>query len=92
MTFEPFVGVGPSRYLDVFQMPQRKDHETGDIIAFDPSTATPRIEEIEDPEMLAELQPYVRRERRAFEVLDRVQQQDGAPRFTAEEGEDGGSR
>jgi deoxycytidylate deaminase len=86
--FEPFVGVGPSRYLDVFQMPPRKDDITGEVLVFDPPTATPRIAEMEPPEMLAEVQPYVMRERRAFELLDHVQQREQAPRFVVDESGD----
>lgn len=79
VTFEPFVGVGPSRFLAVFEMPKRKD-ATGRVLPFDPKTAVPRLAEIEPDDMLAELQPYVRRERRALELLDGVQA-DRGPRF-----------
>lgn len=88
VTFEPFVGVGPSRYLDVFQMPPRKDDVTGEVLSFDPLTATPRIAEMEAPEMLAEIQPYVRRERWAFELLDRVQRPEQAPGFIVDENDE----
>lgn len=47
--FEPFVGVGPRRYFDLFSMKlgtgrsiQRKD-ELGNALLFDPSKASPRI-------------------------------------------------
>jgi deoxycytidylate deaminase len=47
--FEPFLGVGPRRYFDLFSMKlgsgrsmQRKD-ERGDVLRFEPNTATPRI-------------------------------------------------
>jgi cytidine deaminase len=85
VAFEPFVGVGPARYLDVFQMPSRKNKSTGIALRFDPQVATPRISEMEPADMLAEVQPYVRRERRVFEVLARVQRPDGAPRFLTDE-------
>jgi deoxycytidylate deaminase len=81
ITFEPFVGVGPSRYLDLFAMPPRKNRDTGKVLSFEPATAVPRIAEIEPVDMLAEVQPYVRRERRAFELLERVFEQEDAPRF-----------
>jgi deoxycytidylate deaminase len=84
ITFEPFVGVGPSRYLDLFDMPARKDSSTGAVVEFDPVTAIPRISEIEPIEMLAEVQPYVRRERRAFELMARVQA-DRSPRFMVDD-------
>jgi cytidine deaminase len=81
ITFEPFVGVGPARYLSLFAMPRRKDKATGEVIQFEPANAMPRIDEIEPLDMLAEVQPYVKRERRAFELLQRVLEQEGAPRF-----------
>jgi hypothetical protein len=51
---------------------------------FDPANAVPRISEIEPIEMLAEVQPYVRRERRAFELLARVQTE-RPPRFVVDD-------
>ena len=84
ITFEPFVGVGPSRFLDLFEMPPRKDSSTGEVVKFDPASAIPRIAEIEPIEMLAEVQPYVRRERRAFELLARVQAE-RSPRFIVDD-------
>ncbi len=64
ITFEPFVGVGPSRFLTLFEMPDRKDRTTGKVLPFEPANAVPRIDEIEPLDMLAETQPYVKRERR----------------------------
>lgn len=47
--FEPFLGVGPRRYFDLFSMRlgagqsmKRKD-DNGDALKFEPSGATPRI-------------------------------------------------
>jgi cytidine deaminase len=84
VTFEPFVGVGPSRFLDLFAMPRRKDSATGKIVDFDRASAHPRLAEIEPIDMLAEVQPYVRRERRAFELLARVQDE-RSPRFVVDD-------
>jgi deoxycytidylate deaminase len=79
VAFEPFVGVGPQRFLDLFEMPPRKDKATGAVLRFDPETAMPRIAEIEPDDMQAEIQPYIRRERRAFAALARAQGR--SPRF-----------
>lgn len=81
VAFSPFVGVGPSRFLDLFEMPARKDKATGAALVFDPTVALPRIAEIESADMQPEVQPYVRRERRAFELLDRIQRE-RSPRFS----------
>jgi deoxycytidylate deaminase len=80
VTFEPFVGVGPRRYLDVFAMPPRKDSETGAALEFHAETAIPRLDEIEPLEMVPEILPYIRRERRALELLARVLEA-GGPGF-----------
>jgi deoxycytidylate deaminase len=80
VTFEPFVGVGPRRFLDLFAMPRRKDHRTGTVRAFDPETAEPRLDEIEPIDMLPEVQPYIRRERIAMELMERVMGE-RSPRF-----------
>ncbi|MDO8186477.1 anti-phage dCTP deaminase [Conexibacter sp. JD483] len=85
ITFEPFVGVGPSRFLTLFEMPDRKDRTTGEVLPFEPANAVPRIDEIEPLDMLAETQPYVKRERRAFELLERVFEQEEAPRFVEDD-------
>jgi deoxycytidylate deaminase len=81
ITFEPFVGVGPSRYLDVFQAPQRKDRASGDLLPFIPAEAIPRVRDLVAPEMLGERPAYMEREERVFEILMRITTEDGAPGF-----------
>jgi deoxycytidylate deaminase len=81
VTFEPFVGVGPARYLDLFEAPARKD-SSGRAIRFAPKTAVPRLNEIEDPEVLSEPLAYIRRERRVLDLLGEIQETRG-PRFEA---------
>jgi hypothetical protein len=56
----------------VFAMPPRKDSETGAALEFHAETAIPRLDEIEPLEMVPEILPYIRRERRALELLARV--------------------
>jgi hypothetical protein len=82
VTFEPFVGVGPRRFLPLFEMPDRKDHDTGKVLPFEPEVAMPRLDDIEPIEMLPELQPYVRRERRALALMGRIMDA-RQPRFRA---------
>jgi deoxycytidylate deaminase len=72
VVFEPFVGVGPKRYLELFAMPTRK--KDGKLIEFDPTTALPRIPEIEPYEMRIKILPYVKREERALSLLDEIQE------------------
>jgi hypothetical protein len=49
--FEPFVGIGPHRYVDLFSMSSRagvtrdrKVKSSGERIRFDPRTAIPKVE------------------------------------------------
>jgi deoxycytidylate deaminase len=77
----PFVGVGSRRYLDVFRMATRKHRETGEVVKFDPATAVPRLRSAEPVDFVPEPPlSYMRRERRAFEVL-MWRMNDSAPRF-----------
>lgn len=41
--FEPFVGLAPRRYLDCFEMGERKD-KRGKVVKWEPASALPRIE------------------------------------------------
>ncbi len=82
VTFEPFVGVGPARYLELFEAPKRKNNKTGKVIEFDPKRAQPRIAEIEGPEVVSEPLQYVRRELRVLARFARIQKKRG-PRFEA---------
>jgi cytidine deaminase len=75
VVFEPFVGVGPRRYLELFEMPKRK--KAGKLIDFDPSAALPRIPEIEPYEMRIPILPYVKREERALDLLGETQKESG---------------
>lgn len=80
VVFKPFVGVGPRRFLDLFEMPQRKQDD-GTLVPFDPEAAQPRIDEIDPEEMLSETQGYLYRERSALQLMARTMDR-GAPRFS----------
>ena len=43
MSFEPFVGISPRRYMDVFQMLKRKD-DLGNATVWNATSAKPRFE------------------------------------------------
>jgi len=66
--FEPFVGVSPSRYMEMFAMPQRKD-DSGALADWSPTTAQPRLADLEPEELRIDLLPYLVRERNAQELL-----------------------
>lgn len=68
--FEPFLGVGPRRYFDLFSMRlgsgyeiDRKD-ERGNVIKFKPRTATPRVP--------LKVTTYLEEERLAAELLHKA--------------------
>lgn len=77
VAFEPFVGTGPRRYLDLFDMPKRKDKRTGKALPFDPKLAMPRLADLEAEELRTPLLPYVRREGRALDLLSSIQEERG---------------
>jgi deoxycytidylate deaminase len=77
---EPFVGIAPRRYLELFDAGWREDKpeyfsrktKDGTIVAFDPETASPVLSDLE----LADLRPmapaYLNREALAVELLARL--------------------
>jgi cytidine deaminase len=71
VAFEPFVGVGPRRYLQLFDMPERK--RAGKLVKFRPRRALPRIGDIEPDELRLDELPYVKREERALSLLGETQ-------------------
>jgi deoxycytidylate deaminase len=66
--FEPFVGVAPSRYLEMFSMPQRK-LKTGALVDWSGASAEPRLLDLEPVELRGERLPYLLRERHAQDLL-----------------------
>ena len=69
VTFEPFVGVGPRRFFDLFSMKEgsgfplkRKDKSTGAIMKWKPKDGTIRIPELP--------WSYLDREEIAFEIMN----------------------
>ena len=84
--FEPFVGVGPRRYLELFTMPERKDR-LGKVRPFDPLTAQPRLSDLDPPDLRRDRLHYVYRERLAQSLLAQVTDERG-PKLSAEPPED----
>lgn len=80
VTFEPFVGIGPRRYLELFEMPKRKTGRSGKKIKFRPRVAMPRLADLETEELRTDALPYIRREQRALGLLARIQK-DRGPRL-----------
>jgi hypothetical protein len=75
VSFEPFVGVGPRRYLALFDMPKRK--EDGELVKFKPRSAVPRVADVEPDELRTDVLPYIRREERALSLLGETQAKRG---------------
>ena len=42
--FEPFLGVSPTRYIDLFQMTSPRKHKDGSVVAWKRPSAEPRLE------------------------------------------------
>jgi deoxycytidylate deaminase len=75
VAFEPFVGVGPRRYLELFEMPART--EGGSLVKFDARTAVPRLTDVEPDELRTDRLPYIKREERALDLLGEIQRVQG---------------
>ena len=66
--FEPFVGVGPRRYMEMFEAPERK-LTSGKLVEWTAGNAQPRLADLEPDELRFEVLPYLLRERAAEDVL-----------------------
>lgn len=84
--FEPFVGVAPRRYLELFDASWkerseehlgRKDPETGQMARFDPKAAVPVFTDLEPRDLRPKLPPHYSRELKALAVLERVWEESG---------------
>jgi cytidine deaminase len=69
--FEPFVGVAPRRYLDLFAASRRKD-EDGNVIEPVPSEAILSIPDVELEDLRPEIPGYRQRETLALDFLKEI--------------------
>lgn len=86
--FEPFVGVAPRRYLDLFAAIRRKDDE-GHVIQPIPSEAILSIPDVELDDLRPEIPGYRQRETLALDFLKEVLETSGLG-SRDEKGEDDG--
>ena len=66
--FEPFVGIAPSRYMELFSAPKRK-HPSGALVEWSERSAQPRLMDLEPEELRMGRLPYLFRESNAQELL-----------------------
>src|ERR1700730_4523529 len=52
--FEPFLGVSPGRYTDLFEMAGPRKHQDGTVVAWKRATAEPRLERMVGPYLQVE--------------------------------------
>jgi cytidine deaminase len=76
LPLEPFVGVGPLRYLEWFDYPERKT-EDGTLRAYDRTTANARLSDREPLELRSDRLPYLDREHRASVLLRQCEEESG---------------
>jgi deoxycytidylate deaminase len=74
--FEPFVGVGPLRYLDWFEYPERKTKD-GALRSYERTTAEARLADRDPLELRSDRLPYLDREHRASVLLQRCESASG---------------
>jgi len=72
--FEAFVGIGPLRYLEWFEYPDRKTPD-GDLRPFDRTTAEPRLSDRDPEELRPDRLAYLDREHRASVLLQSCESQ-----------------
>ena len=70
--FEPFVGVGPLRYLEWFEYPERKTAD-GNLRPYDRATAEARLPDREPLELRSDRLAYLDREHRASVLLQQCE-------------------
>jgi len=83
--FEPFVGVAPRRYLDLFEASKRKDDD-GAVLVPIPSEAMLNIPDVELEDLRPEIPGYRQREALALDFLKEVFDTTGLG-FSEQEGE-----
>jgi cytidine deaminase len=77
VTFEPFVGVAPRRYVEFFAWSRRKSQVDGKLLKWDPQTARPRFSDKDPPELRQGQPAYRTREYLIMGLLSRVQLKSG---------------
>ncbi len=87
--FEPFVGVAPRRYLDLFEAASRKQ-EDGKVVKHVPSEASLNIPDVEIDDLRPKIPAYLQREALALDLLDEEFDRTGL-RIREKEGKDGES-
>ena len=81
VSFEPFVGVAPSRYAELFTWNRRK-MENGTLLTWDPETAKPRFADNEGAELRQARPAYRVHEYLIMALLTKLQAEPG-PRLRA---------
>jgi len=81
VTFEPFVGVAPRRYAELFTWTRRKSND-GYLAKWDPVTAKPRLADSEAPELRQSRPAYRQHEYLIMRLLTKLQDERG-PRLIA---------
>jgi deoxycytidylate deaminase len=76
VTFEPFVGVAPRRYAELFTWPRRKEKD-GLLLTWDPRTAKPRLADSEVPELRQSRPAYRVHEYLIMSLLTKLQNEPG---------------
>lgn len=82
--FEPFVGVAPRRYLDLFEAGTRKEAD-GTVVRHIPSEAVPKIPDVEPDDLRPAYPEYRQREDLALDLLKEVFEKTGLA-FQPDEG------
>lgn len=77
VSFEPFVGVAPSRYAELFSWARRKNDD-GTLLDWDARTAKPRLSDAEPPDLRQSSPAYRQRESLVMRHIENLQQNSDA--------------
>lgn len=77
VNFEPFVGIAPVRYMDVFQWHRKRKNPDGTRLEFDPKTATARLSDVDPDELVGDRPPYVVREALVQKLVSFTEEKSG---------------
>lgn len=74
--FEPFVGLGPRRYLDLFDYGKRREDD-GTLSKYERQEAHPRLSDRDPVELRSKRLPYIDREQKALDLIKDAETESG---------------
>jgi deoxycytidylate deaminase len=77
VNFQPFVGIAPRRYMEIFKWDRKRKDRDGTVLKFDPKTAVARLADLDPAELVGDRPPYLVREALAQKLVRFMQTSTG---------------